>query len=184
MPLFVLQDSLCSVHAAGVFPGSGRRLCAVNVKLTMRLGTATGLLMSVHSDARRFSPRPARLLHRRRQTGLVVARGAVGMSPVFLAREDQHKRGRAFSELSFLFAHSADPAHVSRLCGAGCQTMLRIAGRTLHRVRDTRLILSPWKEFCRVESHGCKHQKGAGTGDRPSVSGAVIDEAYSRLIMA
>src|SRR5258708_39835969 len=56
IPLFVLQDRLCSVHAAGAFPGGRRRLYAVNVKLTMRLGIGPGLLMSAHSSARRFSP--------------------------------------------------------------------------------------------------------------------------------
>src|SRR5258705_10867681 len=53
MPLFVLQDRLCSVHAAGAFPGGWRRLSAVNVKLTMRLGIGAGLLMAARSDARR-----------------------------------------------------------------------------------------------------------------------------------
>src|ERR1700681_1216424 len=37
----------------------------------------------------------------------------------------------------------------SRLCGAAYQTMLRIAGRTLHRVRDTRLTAaSPSPRRC------------------------------------
>src|SRR5258706_15396928 len=85
MPLFVLQDSLCSVHAADVFPGSGRRLCSVNVKLTMRLGAATGLLTSGHSNATGFLQGPARLLHRRRQTDWSSrGGGGGGLSPGFL----------------------------------------------------------------------------------------------------
>src|ERR1700687_4166239 len=51
IPLFVVQDRLCSVHAADAFPGDRRRLCAINVKLTMRLGIGAGLL---GSNARRF----------------------------------------------------------------------------------------------------------------------------------
>jgi hypothetical protein len=96
MPLFVLQDRLCSVHAAGAFPGGWRRLFAVNVKLTMRLGIGAGLLMSARSMLADPSKGSARLLHRWRQTGLIVTRGGVGMSPVFPAREDQHKRGEGF----------------------------------------------------------------------------------------
>src|SRR4030081_2837174 len=163
MPLFVLKDSLCSVHAAGVFPGRGRRLCAVNVKLTMRLGTATGLLMSAHSDARRFSPRPARLLHRRRQTGLVVAREGAGMSPVFLAREDQHKRGRAFSEPSFLFAHSADPgpsvpALRSRAPDDASHRWENAAPRPGHETHPEPLErILPRREPRLQASEGCRH---------------------------
>src|ERR1019366_8900014 len=56
VPLFVLQDRLCSVHAAVAFAGGWRRLCAVNVKLTMRLAIGAGLLGSAHSRSRRFSP--------------------------------------------------------------------------------------------------------------------------------
>jgi len=41
----------------------------------MQLGIGAGLLVSAHS------------LHRQCQTGLVVARGGVGMSPGFLARK-------------------------------------------------------------------------------------------------
>src|SRR5882672_2044779 len=99
MPLFVLQDSLCSVHAADVFPGSGRRLCSVNVKLTMRLGTATGLLTSGHSNATGFLQGPARLLHRRRQTDWSSSGEGWECRPVSFARNDQHGRGRAFSAL-------------------------------------------------------------------------------------
>src|SRR3979411_3214843 len=125
MPLFVLQDRLCSVHAAGVFPGSGRRLCAVNVKLTMRLGTATGLLMSAQSDARRFSPRPARLLHRRRQTGLVVAREGWGCRPFSLREKISTNEGGLSQSPPFCLLIRLIRAHVSRLCGAAHQMMLR-----------------------------------------------------------
>src|ERR1700732_2612895 len=46
IPRFVLQERHCSVHAADGFPLVWRRLCAVNVKLTMRLGIGGRLLMS------------------------------------------------------------------------------------------------------------------------------------------
>src|SRR5258708_26182375 len=39
------------------FPGGRRRLCAVKVKLTMRLGIGAGLLGSAHSNAGGFSAR-------------------------------------------------------------------------------------------------------------------------------
>src|ERR1035437_1032881 len=81
IPLFVLQDRLCSVHAAGAFAGSWRCLCAVNVKLTMQLGIGAGLLVSAHSYSRVFSRGRRALLDRVVQTGLVGARGGVGMSP-------------------------------------------------------------------------------------------------------
>src|SRR5450759_2742274 len=56
IPRFVLQDRLCSVHAADTFAGVWRRLCAVNVKLTMRLVIGASLLVSAHSSLRRFAP--------------------------------------------------------------------------------------------------------------------------------
>src|SRR5207302_10552544 len=37
VPLFVVQDRLCSVHAADAIWLRQRRLCVINVKLTMRL---------------------------------------------------------------------------------------------------------------------------------------------------
>ena len=55
IPRFVVQDRLCSVHAAAAFrPLTG--LCGVNVKLTMRLAIGAGLLGSAHCIPRRFSP--------------------------------------------------------------------------------------------------------------------------------
>src|SRR5882757_8411455 len=77
----------------GLFRAVGGGFSPVNVKLTMRLGIGGGLLMSARSMLADPSKGSARLLHRWRQTGLVVARGGVGMSPVFPAREDHHKRG-------------------------------------------------------------------------------------------
>jgi hypothetical protein len=56
IPLVVVQDRLCSVHAAEAFCGGGPRLCVVNVKLTMGLAIGAGLLVSAHSIPRRFSP--------------------------------------------------------------------------------------------------------------------------------
>ena len=78
MPLFVLQDSLCSVYAAGVFPGSGRRLCAVNVKLTMRLAVEAELPIVREFP---FVPVVSKGRHWRTQVAtnsLVIARGGVG----------------------------------------------------------------------------------------------------------
>ena len=49
IPLIVVQDRLCSVHAAEAFCGGGPRLCVVNVKLTIGLANGAGLLGSAHS---------------------------------------------------------------------------------------------------------------------------------------
>src|SRR5580698_11528535 len=93
IPLIVLQDWLCSVYAAGAFPGQRWRLCVVNVKLTMGFPCPAGLLWSADSMSRQvFSRFPARSLHRWRQTDLVVARGGVGISPRGLARKVSETR--------------------------------------------------------------------------------------------
>src|SRR5450756_13179 len=55
IPRIVLQDRLCSVHAAAAFLPPGPRLCAVNVKLTMRLAIGASLLVSAHSSLPVFS---------------------------------------------------------------------------------------------------------------------------------
>src|SRR5258708_8671684 len=69
IPRFVLQERQCSVHAAGGFLPLWRRLCAVNVKLTMRLGIGGRLLVSAQwKRSPVVSKWPVRLLHRRRQT--------------------------------------------------------------------------------------------------------------------
>jgi hypothetical protein len=47
IPFSVLQEGLCSVHAAGAVPQVWRRLCVVKVKLTIALGIGAGLT-SVH----------------------------------------------------------------------------------------------------------------------------------------
>src|SRR6202048_1587731 len=79
IPLAVVQDRLCSVHAAEAFCGRGPRLCVVNLKLTIRLAIGAGLLVSAHWIPRRFSPGAGAALHRVRSNSLVVARGGVGM---------------------------------------------------------------------------------------------------------
>src|SRR3982074_249893 len=56
IPLVVVQDRLCSVHAAEAFCGRGPRLCVVNVKLTIGLAIRAGLLGYAHSKPRWFSP--------------------------------------------------------------------------------------------------------------------------------
>jgi hypothetical protein len=56
IPLIVVQDRLCSVHAAEAFCGGGPRLCVVNVKLTIGLAIGAALLGYAHSIPRRFSP--------------------------------------------------------------------------------------------------------------------------------
>ena len=70
------------------------------------------------------------------------------MSPVSLREKISTNEGGLSQSPPFCLLIRLIRAHVSRLCGAAHQMMLRIAGRTLHCVRDTRLILSPWKEFC------------------------------------
>ncbi len=52
LPFVVLQDGLCSVHAAQALSGDRRRLCDVKVKLTTWLAIGAGLLLSAHSIAR------------------------------------------------------------------------------------------------------------------------------------
>src|SRR5205085_1646747 len=47
-PAIVVQEGLCSVHAAAVFCGVRGRLCAVKVKLTMWLAAKALLLQSAH----------------------------------------------------------------------------------------------------------------------------------------
>src|SRR5450432_3012961 len=81
IPRFVLQDRLCSVHAGAAFLSPRPRLCAVNVKLTMRLAIGPSLLGSAHSVAQRFSPGAGALATRAVSNSLVVARGGVGMYP-------------------------------------------------------------------------------------------------------
>src|SRR5450631_804576 len=81
----------------------GDGFCSVKVKLTKRLAVGAGLLGSAHSIARRFPVRVRRNCY----TGgvkqsLVVAREG-WMSPLTLARKDQHRRGRAFSEPSLFY---------------------------------------------------------------------------------
>jgi hypothetical protein len=108
IPLVVLQDRLCSVHAAEALSGDWRRLCDVKVKLTKRLAVGAGLLGSAHSIARRFSKGSGEIVTQGGvKQSLVVAREG-WMSPLTLARKDQHRRGRAFSEPS-LFLGSRNP---------------------------------------------------------------------------
>jgi hypothetical protein len=52
--LIVLQDGLCSVHAAEALSGRRRRLCAVKVKLTNALGLGAALLVFAHSISTAF----------------------------------------------------------------------------------------------------------------------------------
>src|ERR1700682_2013775 len=95
IPRIVLQDRLCSVHAGAAFSLLRPRLCAVNVKLTMGLGIGASLLVSAHSSAcPGLLPGPARLATQAVSNSLVVARGGVGMEPVFVAREEQRGAGR------------------------------------------------------------------------------------------
>src|ERR1700682_930696 len=149
LPCLFCKTGFAASMPQGAFPGGRRRLCAVKVKLTMRLGVGAGAAsVSALELSPVFSARvpqkwmpvlrseqtqvmdrehflsanrkstlpenalgPTRLLHRRCQTGLVVARGGVGMSPGFLVREDQHGRGRASQASLFLWrlASCGDP---------------------------------------------------------------------------
>jgi hypothetical protein len=103
IPFSVLQEALCSVHAAGAVPRPWRRLCAVKVKLTIALGIGAGLasvrplqgFAGLLKDAREVDTQAA-------SNSLVVARGGVGMSARARREQDQQGRGRAFSEPSLV----------------------------------------------------------------------------------
>src|SRR5229473_5149678 len=108
IPLIVLQDRLCSVHAAEALSGDWRRLCDVKVKLTKGLAVGAGLLGSAHSIARRFSAGSGEIVTQAASSKVWSSRGKGGCHPLTLARKDQHGRGRAFSEPS-LFLGSRNP---------------------------------------------------------------------------
>jgi hypothetical protein len=71
----------------------------------MWLAFGAGLLVSTH------------WLHRQCQTGLVVTRGGVGMSPGFLACKVHKPKGRAFLRGSPFIISDDDSIIVSRECG-------------------------------------------------------------------
>src|SRR5581483_10678590 len=71
-PGFVVQKGLCSVHAEA---GRGDGFCVVNVKLTIGLVLAEGLLRCSASD---LSAGPNGWITRRRRTNRSLARGGVG----------------------------------------------------------------------------------------------------------
>src|SRR3974390_927983 len=84
IPFSVLQERLCSVHAAGAVPRVWPRLYAVKVKLTITLGPGARLA-SVHPLHSKASPvfrrMPAKLIHRRRQTVWSSRGEGWGISP-------------------------------------------------------------------------------------------------------
>ena len=90
-PVVVVQDRLCTVHAAAGIPGKLRRLCCVKVNLTMGLAGPGDLNKVAITPARMlFQVAPALRLHRWRQT-VWSSRGGVGMSHP--ARKDQQLKG-------------------------------------------------------------------------------------------
>lgn len=108
IPFSVLQEVLCSVHAAGAVPQLWRRLCAVKVKLTIALGIGARLarVRSLECFAG-FLKGSREVATRAASNSLVIARGRGGDAPRARRGKDQHRRGRAFSEPS-LFASALD----------------------------------------------------------------------------
>lgn len=72
IPLTVVQEGSCSVHAEAALARGLRRICCVNVKLTIGLAGEAGLLVCSRSISRRScrscSRLPARRYYRRCQT--------------------------------------------------------------------------------------------------------------------
>jgi hypothetical protein len=54
IPFVVLQEGLCSVHAADALSTGRRRLCAVKVKLTIRVPIGASLIVSARSTLAGF----------------------------------------------------------------------------------------------------------------------------------
>ena len=103
VPLIVLQDRRCSVHAADAFWRGRGRLCAVKVKLTMRLGIAARLLVSAHSILAGFPPGSGEVVTQAASDSLVVARGGVGMPPGFPVRKTGANEGGLSQSPPFFF---------------------------------------------------------------------------------
>ena len=107
-PVVVVQDRLCTVHAAAGIPGKLRRLCCVKVNLTMGLAGPGDLNKVAITPARMlFQVAPALRLHRWRQT-VWSSRGGVGMSHP--ARKDQQLKGGCSQHPPFSFSMSASYA--------------------------------------------------------------------------
>ena len=70
------------------------------VKLTKGLAVGAGLLGSAHSIIRRFSAGSGEIVTQAASSKVWSSRGKGGCHPLTLARKDQHRRGRAFSEPS------------------------------------------------------------------------------------
>src|SRR5271169_2575308 len=87
IPLVVLQDWLCSVHAAAAFSHRPRRLCVVNLKLTMRFGIGSRAASVFASTPPGFLTGRARVLHGVvQEVGPLRGRGW-GCCPVSFARK-------------------------------------------------------------------------------------------------
>ena len=79
IPFSVLQDGLCSVHAADAFPHPQERLCVVKVKLTNALGIAARLARVVVLEYfAGFSPGSREVDTQAASNSLVIARGRGG----------------------------------------------------------------------------------------------------------
>lgn len=158
-PFLVLQDRPCSVYATGAFSGRRRRLCAVNVKLTTQLAIGADLLVSAPLQlSPAFSTGPARLLRRQCQTGFGRRGEGWGCRPPAPARKDQHKRGRAFSEPSFIvfigvlalsWPHPRlNPCHGQSRLGSAAFRRQRAAGRCLGCPRCHRNLRLKYPPCC------------------------------------
>jgi hypothetical protein len=82
IPFSVLQEGLCSVHAADAFPHPRQRLCVVKVKLTNALGIAARLARVVVLEYfAGFSPGSREVDTQVASNSLVIARGGWGFHP-------------------------------------------------------------------------------------------------------
>ena len=112
-PFSVVQDRLCSVHAAHGFSDSRPRLCAVKVKLTMRLAGRARLLQSERFRASQVFFRFRRgALHRQRQTSLIVAGTGRDVIRPISGAQDQQAREGFLRALPFSFYRRDPPVKV------------------------------------------------------------------------
>src|SRR5215813_11637033 len=94
-PLVVVQDRLCSVHAASAVSGKLRRLCCVKVNLTMGLAGPVGPNKVTLTPARKLFQVAPRFVTQVASNSLVTARGGVGIPPSSATRSAV--QGRVFS---------------------------------------------------------------------------------------
>jgi hypothetical protein len=81
IPLFVVQEGLCSVHAEAAFAPDLRRFCCVNVKLTIGLAGEPRLIVSARITSPVLLQVAGETVLQAVKQSLVVARGGVGIDP-------------------------------------------------------------------------------------------------------